>query len=43
MNETKADVLAFMSLPTSRGAKLHSNPIERLNWGGQLKSLGTPL
>jgi hypothetical protein len=43
MNDAKADVLAFMSLPTSRGAKLHSKSDRAPQWGGQLKSLGTPL
>src|ERR1700688_709400 len=36
MNEAEADVLAFMSFPSSHRAKLHStNPIERLN--GEIK------
>jgi putative transposase len=36
MHEAEADVLAFMSCPTSHRAKLHStNPIERLN--GEIK------
>ena len=36
MDESEADVLAYMSFPAARRAKLHSvNPLERLN--GEIK------